>query len=391
MRKKLVAGAILLALFGAAVSCLSLAEYFHIQRSGLEEPSFCAINEFINCDTVNASSYASMFGVPTAAWGLMFHIAMLAFLLFVRFSKQPKNSSVTFAWGLALFGFAWSMRMAYISVFVLNALCITCIASYIINTLLLLAVMFAFTLSFKEKVKCAFSKKMIAPVISAAIIFGIGYVFALSATNKGAEQLSSADINMALAAFERQSLYKIEPSDIEDAPLWGNKDAKVTIIEFSDYQCPFCRIAAFNIKPYLNEFKGKIKYVFMNYPLDNSCNVYLQGPMHQAACLAAQFATCAGEQGKFWEMHDAIFRGQRKINDDSLLQMSEELGLDIDKMRTCVDSPETLAKIKKDIEVGHKIYLNGTPSIFVNNRMLRLWRSPEILRAVVKEEIKKIK
>jgi protein-disulfide isomerase len=259
----------------------------------------------------------------------------------------------------------------------------------VINAILAVVLTFSFTLSFRERIGAIFSKKIFGPALTAAIIFGIGYVFALSAVKGGADDLSSTDIKSAVNAYYRQSLYGINPEDLKDAPYWGNKDAKVTIVEFSDFQCPFCRIAAFNIKPYLYEFKDKVKFVFVNYPLDNSCNKYMQGPMHQSACIAAEAVTCAGEKGKFWELHDLIFRNQKDLSLDKMIELGEKAGLDKDWLTACMGSGNAKAKVLNDIELAHKIYLTGTPSVFINNRILRLWRSPEVLRAIIKEEIKK--
>jgi len=390
MRKKILVAGIIVSIVGLGTASLSLSEFLHIQNSGLETPSVCAISETINCDIVNASSYASLLGLPTAAWGILFYIAVLGFLFFIRLSKAPKKSAMSFVWALSIFGLIFSLRMAYVSVFVLHAVCITCGAQYIINLVLAVILTFATTLSFKDRIGLLFSKKMFGPVLSAAIIFGIGYLFVGSALKAGPEQqLSKGDIKDAVHAFYRQSLYGIKPEDIEGAPYWGNKDAKVVIIEFSDFQCPFCRVAAFGIKPFLYEFKDKVKFVFINYPLDNACNKYMQHPMHPASCVAAEAVICGGDEGKFWELHDAIFRSQKNLNYEAVLNIAEKQGMDKAALSQCMSSEVTKKKLEKDVDLAHRIYLTGTPSILVNNRILRYWRSPEVLRAIIKEEIKK--
>lgn len=391
MRKKWLVAALIFSIIGLIVSSISISEYVHIQKAGLEDSSFCSINEVINCDLVNASSYSVLFDIPVAVWGFLFYIAAAMFAVYPLISKSPKKVSTTVMWGVSFVGFIWTLRMAYITAFVLHAVCITCFGQYIINLLLVIFFYFATMATFKERLTMLFSKKIISSAITLAIIFGVGYAFAMSSFKGLSYKPTAFDLKELTAAHFRQSIYDIKPEDIANAPTWGNKDAKVTIVEFSDFQCPFCRVAAFNVRPYLQEFKNDVKFVFVNYPLDNSCNEYLQGPMHPNACVAAQAVVCAQEKGKFWELHDAIFRNQQKISKDMILKQAEKLGIDPKWMDECIESDATLARVKADIELAHHIYLQGTPSVFINQRLMRYWKVPEILRAVLKEEIKQSK
>lgn len=388
MRKKWLVAAVIFSLIGIIVSSVSIAEYFHIQRSGLEEASFCSINEVINCDIVNASSYSVLFGIPTAVWGLLFYLVAAGFALFIRISKEPKESTLSFIWLVTIIGFIWTLRMAYVSAFVLHAICITCLSQYLVNLILLVSFSVAGTIGLKQRFLCIFSKKIFVSALVTGLVFGVGYVFALSAVKSSADNVTDENINEAVNAFFRQSLYDIKPETLAMAPVWGNPDAKVTIVEFSDFQCPFCKVAAFNVKPYLQEFRDKVKFVFLNYPLDNSCNKYMQGPMHTQSCIAARAAVCAQEKGRFWEYHDDVFRNQSKLSRDVLLNLASKNGIDKDWMGTCIDSKESLAKVEADIETGHHIYLAGTPSFFVDQRSLRVWRSPEALRKVIRQSLK---
>jgi len=391
MKKKWLVAVFVAALIGIGLSYISISEYFSIQKSGLENQSFCTVNNFINCDLVNASSYSTLFGIPVAGWGLLFYIASAAFALFVKLSKSNKDAALSLIWVISIVGVVWALRMAYVSIFVLNAICLTCLSEYVVTIFIMIALFAASGPSIKERVGLLFSKKVISPAITAAIIFGLGYLFTLSATSSAGQSPTAKEINELVAAHMRQSLYDIKPEDIKDAPVWGNPEAKTTIVEFSDFQCPFCRAAAFNIKPYLQEYRKNVKFVFLNYPLDNSCNKYIERPMHANACLAAKAAVCAQEKEKFWEVHDGIFKNQNKIKKETLVSLAEKNGIDKAWMGTCIDSPEALAKVQADIEVAHHIYLSGTPSVFINQRALRYWKVPEIMRPIIEEEIKRAK
>ena len=391
MKKKWLSLALILSVVGICLTSYSISGYFHIRKAGLEEVSFCSINEKINCDIINASSYSELFDIPVATWGLMFYFTALMFVAFIRFTKTPRDRVLSFIWILSILGVLWNIRMAYVSIAALGAICLTCVAQYIASLLLALALTFSSSSKLKERMKLVLSRKILSLAMTTAIIFIIGYVFALSAVKSAVPAISQEDIRDAVNAHFRQSLYDIKPEDIENAPTWGNPDAKVAIVEFSDFQCPFCKVAAFSLRPYLYEFRDRIKFVYMNYPLDNSCNKYLNHPMHANACLAAKASICAQEKGKFWEYHDDIFRNQQKISRELLVNLAVERGIDKEWMESCLEDPVTLDKIKADIEVAHHIYLSGTPSVFINQRALRLWRFPEALRALIREELKRAK
>ncbi len=391
MRKKWIVASLMAAIVGLCVSFISIYEYVHIMKKGLEEASFCSLNEVVNCDVVNASSYSELFGIPVAAWGFLFYLFVVFYTLYLKFSKEPQERSLSVIWVMNIVGFIWTIRMAYISAFVLKAVCLTCLAQYTINLFLLIALTVASTVPFKERIGCLYSKKIFSHSLTLAMVFGLGYLFALASIGSAEGKPSSADVKEMVNAHFIQSLNEFKPEDLAGAPVWGNPNAKVTIVEFSDFQCPFCKIAAFNIKPYLQEFKDNVKFVFMNYPLDSSCNKYMEHGMHKDSCLAARAAACSQEKGKFWEYHDSVFKNQTKISRDMLVKLAEQVGIEKAWMESCIDSEEALAKVQKDIETGHHVYIMGTPSVFIDQRPLRYWRSPDALRAVVKEEIKRAK
>jgi len=148
------------------------------------------------------------------------------------------------------------------------------------------------------------------------------------------------------------------PMDISKEPFRGASNAKVAVIEFSDFQCPFCgrydkdtypQIA----KDYIDT--GKVKYVWRDYPLE----------FHQNAEKAAEAAHCAGEQGKFWDMHDRFFANQQNIAATDLPKHAEALGLNVSLFQQCLDSGRYAAEIKKDIADAGGAGISGTPSFLI--------------------------
>jgi protein-disulfide isomerase len=149
---------------------------------------------------------------------------------------------------------------------------------------------------------------------------------------------------------------------LEGAFALGPEDAPVTIVEFSDFECPFCKQAA----RYLNELKAqygdKLRLVFKDFPLDSTCNRHIERQTHALACNAAVLARCAGAHGRFWEMHDAIF-ALPQLTEEALQSLFHGLGI-----QACEGEEEYLAGIRADVEEGRKLGVTATPTLFVNGR-----------------------
>ncbi len=146
---------------------------------------------------------------------------------------------------------------------------------------------------------------------------------------------------------------------VDDNPFKGDKNAKLTLIEFSDYQCPFCARHFRETLPqlereYINT--GKVKYVFRDFPLES---------IHREAFKAAEAANCAGEQGKYWEMHDRLFQNQNQLGVAELPKHAQVIGLSLPAFQQCLNSGKQAAEIRKDMEDGQRAGVNGTPTFFL--------------------------
>jgi len=147
--------------------------------------------------------------------------------------------------------------------------------------------------------------------------------------------------------------------EIKGDPFKGQPDAKLTLIEFSDYQCPFCARHVRETLPQLEReyiATGKIKYVFRNFPIES---------IHPLAFKAHEAANCAGEQGKYWEMNGRLFANQKAMSPKDLSDHAQALVLDMPKFQQCLDSGKHAAKIRSDLADGQKAGVQGTPSFFL--------------------------
>jgi protein-disulfide isomerase len=149
---------------------------------------------------------------------------------------------------------------------------------------------------------------------------------------------------------------------IEGRPSQGPEDAAVTVVEFTDYQCPFCQRHASDTSPQLlSQNAGKMKYVVLNFPITS---------IHPYAHKAAEAAECAHDQGQFWEYHDLLFENQSALDVDSLKRYAVDLGMDSGAFNSCLDSGAKAELVQNDIRLGQGAGIRGTPSFIINGQLL---------------------
>jgi protein-disulfide isomerase len=175
---------------------------------------------------------------------------------------------------------------------------------------------------------------------------------------------------------------KMEPIRVDVAatgPAKGPANAPVTIVEFSDFQCPFCSRLTPTLKQVEEKYGNKVRLVFRQYPL----------PFHQNAQKAAEASLCAADQGKFWELHDAMFGNQSELGVDQLKAKAASLGLNADKFNKCLDSGEKAAAIQDDIKAGSAAGVSGTPAMFINGRFINGAVPIDNLTTVIDDELRR--
>jgi protein-disulfide isomerase len=175
---------------------------------------------------------------------------------------------------------------------------------------------------------------------------------------------------------------KLEPIRIEVAatgPAHGPATAPVTIVEFSDFQCPYCGRLIPTLEQVKQKYGDKVRIVFRQYPL----------PMHPNAQKAAEASLCANEQGKFWEMHDAMFKNQQELAVDNLKAKAAALGLKADEFNSCLDSGKYVAQIQADMKDGSAVGVNGTPAMFINGRFVNGAVPIEQISSIIDDELRR--
>lgn len=169
---------------------------------------------------------------------------------------------------------------------------------------------------------------------------------------------------------------------VDDDPFKGAPDAPVTIIEFSDYECPYCAAFFRNTLPELEEKyinAGKVKFVYRDFPI----------PSHKNAQTAAEAAQCAGDEGKYWEMHDKIFENQEMMDKNNLVGHAASLGLKTDDFNLCLKDGKYADEVKNDFRDGTKAGVEGTPTFFINGRKVVGAQPFSVFEKIIEEELAK--
>ncbi len=170
---------------------------------------------------------------------------------------------------------------------------------------------------------------------------------------------------------------RVDVKITKDTPVRGPSDAPIVLVEYTDYQCPYCSRVQPTITALLERYEGQIKHVFKDLPL----------PIHAEAELAGQAAHCAGDQGKFWELHDWLFANQRAINIEAMSTAAGQIGMDTDLFRACIDQGTHAETVRADAMEARSFGITGTPGFLINGRVLTGAQPIEAFEKVIDEEL----
>jgi protein-disulfide isomerase len=213
---------------------------------------------------------------------------------------------------------------------------------------------------------------LIAALLVSLSIIG-GSFFVANSLDRATAQLELAtemleDLPLAVAAGpnarpkrpQRPDAGKEYEVEIGSAPTRGGEDAAVTIVEWSDFQCPFCNRVSPTLVQIREEYGDRVRFVFKHMPLS----------IHPQAAGAHAAAEAAHRQGRFWDMHDRLFENQRDLRVETLAGYAIEMGLDMDQYKSDVEGEEVAKRISDDLAQAQKLGVTGTPSFFINGRFL---------------------
>ena len=234
----------------------------------------------------------------------------------------------------------------------------------------------------------AFQPKMWFKTLSRPTPWGVLTIMILSLVGTQSLYAARFKTQHKVAKHKRQKSKKPDFKEVvlDQAPVKGDSSAAL-IIEFSDFQCPFCKRFTKNLKSVFeaSHMTHPFSYAFKHFPLSSQCNPHIKRDMHPRACHAAMASICAQDQGQFWAMHDLLFDNQHALQDEHLTSYAQTLKLDIRQFIECLSAEKTRARLSEDIKQGAKVGVRGTPAFFVNGWGFKGAKSAKAIRQVVAE------
>ncbi|KYG63837.1 fused vitamin K epoxide reductase/thioredoxin [Bdellovibrio bacteriovorus] len=350
--------------------------YYELKFGAPTEGSMCNINDVMNCDAVAASSFSALFGIPMALWGLATNLVLLYFLLVTRFNLvQDKEKASRYTLMLSGITLIASIVMGLISTQMAN-LCIFCITSYVLSLITFICVLLgAYEVSVSNLMndfKDIFvtERWVLGFAIAIPVIAFLGNIMFLE---------SHGYSKIAKISEEKIAYWNVATVQTFDPAAGlilqkGTGEPVMTIVEFADFRCPHCKHAAPGLHAFTKS-RPDVRLQFKPFPLDGTCNQAIQGG-DGISCGIAAAVMCAEQQSKKgWETHDFFFDTQETVLrtpnlDQNLQAASEKLGLNLDELKKCVQDPAMQESIRKMAKEGATAQIRGTPTIFVNNKLL---------------------
>lgn len=395
--------------------------------------SSCNFGDKFNCDLVQTSDQSQVFGFPLALWGLVAYATLLFAVWMARRPVdlgRPWLASVLLIGVATCVHSAW---LAWISSTVIGAWCLFCMAMYGVNLGVTGLALFALGRgrSLSELVTLGTRPRVLLGLaLSAAVAAGAAVLLYGSVRSGMAEErIALARAQMApqaalepAPAAQPQGKQAEDPGSPQDPPAsaapapqatasgggsapdgvlthpdgfrysqvvlrkgrsfyevpvsasdfaLGPADAPVTVVKFADFECGYCRVLSRNMKPLREKYGDKVRWVFKHFPLNNACNKVMKGAQHLSACDAAKAANCAGEQGRFWPLHDTLYAADLRLNPVNLRRWAEEAGVaDMQAWDQCYNSERGHLKTHVDTEQGRFARISGTPRTYINGYLV---------------------
>ncbi len=349
-----------LGLISSGFFALLVSLYLGVQHKGVSGESICSVSQTFDCDKVNTSEYAKLFDIPIAFLGSSFYAGVIVLAILCFRGGTYKNAAQLIALG-GWISIAYSAFLAYASVQI-GTWCLFCISLYGLNGLILY-----FSLSESRGSEGSLIANALGSGSSFNVFAGSAAVMLVGTMawysgGTATKAVPVGDTAEDLAALFEQTEGPITLDGSE--PVYGSPDAPYMILEFADYECPYCGRLYPEIHA-LPKADPDIQVLFKHYPLSGLCNDALSPDRHKYACGAARAADCANRQGLFWEYSSQMFKNQKDLDREGLMIMAKMVGLDVEALGACMDDDLTKAKVKKDIEHGEKAGVHATPSIFL--------------------------
>ena len=339
--------------------------------------SFCDINSTVSCSEVLLSRYSSAYGVPISIYGIIWFAGALVLVVAGTFGRTSLRENIPgYLFALSTAGLAVVLYLAYISFVVLKVYCPLCLTAdgAIIGLFIVSGAATTFPMTtLPRRLLQDLRASIVNPVAIAVIVLfvaGAASAVALSARDSAAaEGAVSAAITQAAAQSQQSEFERWYNAQPRVPLIVPNEGAKVLIVDFSDFQCPYCRMAWVALKPVIDKYNmqqpNTVRLVLKDFPLDSKCNPNVQnGGPHPSACDAAVAVRLAKAKGRDEALESQFFSDhQQEMTAETVRTWAREIGqvTDFDAKYA-----STIEAVKGDIAFGHTLQVNATPTMFIN-------------------------
>ncbi len=363
----------LVAIVGFITSLKLAVIYWNVNFNPYAMPSFCSINDFIDCDGVAKTTHSQFFGIPLAFWGLFLYFVFLFFTFVDKLKNIEIKGFRIFAYfdvfknpesymcALGEIAFVISMSLACLSVFEIQKVCVLCFFTYFLNLVLALVAkpkgenLFSVVITSAKDLIAGLKVKRYAILFTILVFLAAGVLTYTTISNVLAPQVK----------LQEEYSKKANSYGSVTGNILGDEKATLVVHEYTDYQCPYCFVLNTMMHRAVSELKN-IKVVHHNLPLDMDCNPMMKSQMHPGSCLLSQYAIAAGLQGKYWDMNNMLFDKEFVDEEDVLKAAKDIKGLDIEKLKSDAHGEKVSAELKKEIKEAIELGIDGTPAIRIN-------------------------
>lgn len=351
-------------------------KFFALQSATSSGQSLCNLGGIWNCDAVSTSSYAQLLGRPIALWGFATHLVFLFLQIMVAWKQNAQDTWARLTVYFTFVVVVASIVMGTISLTKLNSACLFCLIAYglsILNLALLSLAGFEFKKSFSSLQVVLQEKSLYLSFLSVPVL-----TFMLGASWAGNENAAQVQV----FATDKVLAWQNAPAQSFDPALGlrlgaPQEQARMTIVEFADFRCPHCKHAAPSVKAFVQS-RPDVALLFKAYPLDGTCNLdpALQGQGDGVSCRLAMAVFCAEKVNQSgWKTFDLIFDQQEELRMLSKVESVDQAICDLKlqdcgDMKTCLNDESTKVAIQKMAQEGTQAGLRGTPTFYINNRLL---------------------
>lgn len=349
--------------------CVKLCDiYFTVNFDEYALPSFCSINDFVDCDGVAKTSYSQFLGIPLCIWGMFLYL----FTILLLFANKLKNIKLfkflevfknpnSYIFVLYSIGFLISMLLAGISFFKIEKICVLCMATYFLDLGIAL-------LNKNYKENLFFELKQSVEDFVSAIKIKKYLISFILVSFIGVAVLTYTTLTNILAPQMKPRAGSVFPQNVKKYNnTIGNPNAKVVIHTYLDYNCQGCFLLDLSLKRILTELDN-VLIIHHNFPLDLECNNSIKKGGHKGSCAMARYVLAAKNQGKYWDVNDIFFEQTPKTEKEIKKALKQVKGLKIKEIVKDANSEEIKKELAEELEDVKQNRLDATPTMIINGQ-----------------------